>query len=337
MPIECNQWPMNILTRASGEKNRVLLVHPKPAVERKGIRRDKEGKLRIIDPKAIKIKLPNIVIPELKEAGHRHIFGRCADGKYVCYGRRLNVQNTYTDIWPKIQSMPHPKLPKETAIDFELVWPGHHDSEVVTAIKECPEELCMRCFALPIEKGISYIGEQLDYIQGRHRLLQYVNKANVTKRYKPISIGKDNAKEVLEYLLNAAENMKVEGFVLKVFHCAEWYKLKGIQEADVFITGFKVSTAETRKGMVTAVKVSVWDGKEQKYIGNVSGFNFEEMEAMTKAYNKYKEDSFANPYMGKVLRIIYQEMAGQGGLKHAFRDCWREDKNSFDCSIGQFS
>jgi ATP-dependent DNA ligase len=329
---------MNLLTRPVGEKDRALLVHPKPAVERKGLKRV-DGLLTIADPKAIKIKMPNILIPELKEAGHRHFLARDKKGNYSCFGRRLNVNKTYTDIYEKIKDMPHPWLPKETVIDFELVWPDHPDSEVVTAIKECPEELRMRCFAVPIYKGQSCVNSDIvDYIQGRNRLVRLVGTDLVTKKYKPISISKDTVIHVLEYLLNTAEFMGVEGFVLKAFHCKEWYKLKGINEADVFITGYKISKAETRMGMVTAVKVSVMDGEEIKDIGNVSGFNLEQMNEMTEYYNYYdaKGNVEENPYWMKTLRIVYQEMAGKGGLKHAFFDSWRDDKNYGLCSIDQF-
>jgi ATP-dependent DNA ligase len=344
---------MNLLTKPTGEKDRALIVHPKPAVERKGIRRNKKGKLIIIDPKAIKVKCPNILIPEMKEAGHRHFYCRDKEGEYHCYGRRLNVKKTYTDIWSKIKKMPHPKLPKETVIDFELVWPGHPDSEVTTAIKECPEELRMKCFAVPIYKGESCINEEApDYIQGRKLLIKLVGRENCTAKFKPIQFYKEDVKDVMEYMLRAAENMKFEGWVLKGFHCKEWYKLKGIQEADVFIIGFKISDAKTRKGMVTAVKVAVYQGRkpitdepwEEVPIGNVSGFDLDEMKKMTEAYNKYGlvtcgsgRNAKPNPYMYRTMRIIYQELAGQGGLKHAFFDCWRdEEKSPEQCRMKQF-
>lgn len=343
MPIGCDQWPMNLLTKPAGEKDRKLLVHPKPAVERKGIRRNEDGKLYIIDRKFVKVKTPNILIPEMKEAGHRHFLFRDEDGKYGVFGRRLNVNKTYTDIYPKLKGKwKHPDLPKGTVIDFELVWPGHPDSEVVTAIKECPEELRMKAFAVPVYRGFSIAGsDTIDYIQGRQKLCKLVGSENVTKKFLPIEIDSENVVEKMEYLLRAAENMGVEGWVLKAFHCKEWYKLKGIQEADVFVIGFKISNAETRKGMVTAVKVGVYDKDHMKEIpiGNVSGFSLEEMEQMTEAYNKCGDAACgpkANPYLYSVLRIVYQEMAGQGGLKHAFRDCWRTDKDADSCYMDQF-
>lgn len=338
MPIECRQWPMNLLTRASGEKNRVLLCHPKAAVERKGIRRDDDGKLMIIDPKAIKIKT-GTYYPETKEAGHRHFLARDEEGAYTCYGRRLNVDNVYIDIYPKIKDMKHPKLPRGTVLDMELVWPGHPDSEVVTAIKDCPAELECRVFGVPIFMGKDYRG--LSYIDGRSAVLANVNKPYVTKRYKPVELTKANIVQKLTWLLNQAEAKGIEGFVLKSAHYSGWYKLKGINEADVICTGFKISDADTRKGMVTAVKVSVYfDGDNgMKYIGNVSGFDLDEMNAMTNEYNMAEARKLpeSNRYIGRPLQIIYQEMASQNGLKHGFFDRWRDDKNPLDCNLEQFS
>lgn len=335
MPISCDIWPMNLLTKPTGEKDRALIVHPKPAVERKGISRIK-GLLTITDPKAVKIK-DGIYIPEFKEAGHRHFFCRGAKGYYHMYGRRLNVNQTYTDIWPKLKGIDYPELPLETVVDMELLWPGHHDSEVTTAIKECPDQLVMRCFSVPIYKGVLLIEEDTeDWVHGRIRLHHVVGKERCVKAYKPITIAGDNKKFVIQILLRIADHKGFEGYVLKEFANRNWWKLKGIQEADVFVVGFKISNAETRKGMVTAVKVGVYDdNKKMKKIGNVSGFNLDEMEAMTEAYIKYRDD-IKNPFLGKVLRIRYQELAGRGGLKHAFRDCWRDDKSPNSCSINQF-
>ena len=144
----------------------------------------------------------------------------------------------------------------------------------------------------------------------------------------------------LEALLNMAELQHQEGYVLKVMACDGWWKLKGINEADVYVTGFKISDADTRKGMVTAVEVAVVNKEHYSVnMGNVSGFNLEEMGKMTEAYNKYgltRNGPNKNPYFGKVLRVIYQEIAGQGKMKHGFFDCWRDDKNQTSCWTTQF-
>jgi ATP-dependent DNA ligase len=337
MAIECNLWPMSILTKPVGSKDRKLIIHPKEAVLRAGIRRNPEGLLSIVDESMIKIPYGSY-FPEVKECGHRHIYCRDANGNYHMYGRRLNVQGTYTDILPKIQRCPNlPKLPEETALDLELIYPGHPDAQVSSAIKDCPDKLQPIFFAVLIHKGEVLIGDNsMDYMSGRKLLESLVDKGNLATKFSATIFNKENRKHKLEVLLRYAEGMGQEGFVLKAAACDDWWKLKGLCEADVFVTGFKVSSAKTRMGMITAVEIGVYDDNGKIIdMGNVSGFPVEEMMKMMEAHTKFGTTK-NNPYMFKVLRIIYQEMAAQGMLKHAFKDSWREDKNHTECLYSQF-
>jgi len=326
--IECSLWPLNILTRPVGQKDRALLVHPKAAVDRAVIRRDKNHKLYITDKSGINIP-DDTYIPEEKAQGCRHFFCHDGEGKYHIYGRRLNVNLSYTDIYPKIlMKMPQPDIPPWTVIDFEMIWPGHPDSEVTTAIKECPEQLRMKCFALPIYRDNILIKEKSEaWMEGRRRLESIVGKENCTKYWKPLIIAGEKKQSILEALLNMAEQQHQEGYVLKVMACDGWWKLKSIKELDAVIIGFKISNADTRKGMVTALHIGLYDENGKiKSMGSCSGLNLELMNEITN--NKEK-------YIGKVIRIIYQEIAGQGLLKHAYYDCIREDKNSESCTMEQ--
>lgn len=332
MPIDCNLWPMNILTKPVGEKDRKLIIHPKEAILRKGIRRNQKGELSIIDPKAVKIPDGTYCL-ERKEQGHRHFLVRGEDNDVAAvYGRRLNVDKTYTNIYPKLKASPLAKiwyqLPKNTVLDFELCWPGHPDSEVTTAIKECPEELHPYFFSAPIVEGENMMGKNSDaWFEGRKQLRKWVGKEYMTKGYKPIYLEGENKAKVLTHLLRYADKMDWEGFVLKELFCDGWWKLKGTNEADVFIIGFKISKAETRMGLATAVKIAVYKKGEVFPMGNVSGFKVEVMEDMTAHPAKY---------MNRALRVVYQEIAGKGKMKHGFFDGWRDDKSPSECSYAQF-
>ena len=342
MTVICGMWPMSILTKPVGSKDRKLKVHPKDSVLRAGIRRKKDRSLYIKDPKAIKIK-NGIYIPEDKEQGHRHIYCKDKNGIPHIYGRRLSVDKTYKDILITkelgkcsefMQKMP--EIPNESALDFELVWPGHPDTDVPTAIKSYPEQLHPFFFAPLIWEGNPIIeGDTLSWIEGRELLHSILPREYITVGYRPIEINDSNKVKVLTHLLNAAEKKGKEGFVLKEFSAAGWWKLKGIAEADVFVIGFKVSDAETRKGLITAINIGVYKGDEVLDMGTVAGFNLETMEKMAKAYNKFKT-STKNPYMYRVARVIYQEIAGKGKMKHGFFDGWRKDKTSYSCLIEQF-
>jgi hypothetical protein len=328
---------MDRLTKPVGEKDRKLIIHPKEAVLREGVRRDKANQLYIRGEEFI--KLPDgEYVPERKEQGHRAIYCRDAEGNMHLYGRKLNVKKSYTDIWPKMQGNPHFRsLSPLTALDLELTWPGHPDSEVTTALKECPRELKPYFFAPLIVEGTLMIGDNSPtWIEGREWLRKWVSPDNMTKGYKPLYIAGKKKLSILQALLNIADHSGYEGYVLKGAACADWWKLKGVNEADVFVIGFKVSTAETRKGLVTAVQIGVLDKEGKiKDMGNVAGFSLDVMNEMAEARAKFGMTK-KNPFLYRTLRVVYQEIAGQNGLKHGFYSCWRDDKNWESCSEDQF-
>lgn len=336
MPIECDIWPMSILTRASGEKDRKLLVHPKECIKRSGIRRNEEDKLKIVEERAIKIK-PGTYFIEEKEQGHRHFYCRDADGVYHIYGRRLNVNRTYSDLMQKLRGVPLPTLPKETVVDMELIWPGHKDAEVATAIKNCPEELRMKAFALPIYEGKNQmLNNSLSVEEGREQLIETVGEDNVCTLRGSVELSDDNKVLELECMLRMIEEDEIEGFVLKEKSCDGWWKLKGINECDVFVVGFEISVAETKAGLVTRVYVACTnENGEVVGMGKVAGFNNEEELNLTRAYSDYGH-SLENPYMFRTLRVVYQEVASRGKMKHGYFDGWRDDKAWNSCSIEQF-
>ena len=333
--IDCDIWPMNLLTRASGADNRKLLVHPKEAVTRSGIRKI-EGELNIVDPKSIKIPSGTYYVEE-KEQGHRHFYCRDSEGEYHVYGRRLNVNGTYTDIMPKLIRTPFPEIPNNTVIDMELVWPGHKDTEIPTAIKSFPDELRMKAFAVPINRGeLCILEESYSYEDGRLVLMGIVGDDNTSNCVSKVTLDDARKTSELQSLLISAESSNIEGYVLKSKACDGWWKLKGVKECDVFIVGFKISESATRTGLVTGVDIAVMDAEENEVnMGKCAGFTQELQKQMADAYNEFGT-SLNNPYMHRVMRVVYQEIAGQGKMKHGFFDGWRDDKNRASCTIDQF-
>ena len=331
-------WPMNLLTCISGEHRR-LIVKPIDVSPRENFRPDSKGILRVVDIDKIKIH-DCVCVPEVKEQGHFHFYCRSKQGEYFVYGRRQNVNGYYIDIYDKLKAMKLPGIPKETVIAMELVWPKHPDSKVPTAIKECPEELRMRAFGIPIYQGALLFGPtSLPYNRGRRLLQNILPPESLVESLPPVEFGdKFQSAKMLESLLQLARQKGWEGLVLKEKAYDGWWKLKGIREADVYIHGFKISESDTQYGMVTSVSIAVYDEHNRKAIdmGSVTGFTLEEKQKMTDAYRSHG-DSDTNPYMGKVLRVLYQEVAGKGKLKHAFFDGWRDDKSYWECSKEQFS
>ena len=325
-------WPMDILTREYGSKEkRKLLVKPRELIGRDNISIGDEFQVR--RPDLLPFSYPCTYHLETKEQGHFHFLCRDAGEKYMVFGRRLNVEGGFTDIASDLvgrMSLPH--LPPETVLAFELVWPGHPDSSVPTAIKSCPQELVVKAIGLPIYKASILFGRSsLKYFPGRELLESVMGFPELCVEYQG-SFTWNNMNEAardIAMLLTRAKKENLEGFVLKGKHYADWWKFKVLRDADVFITDFNISDAETRAGLVTSVDVGVMDvdGETIVNMGSVSGFDLEEMERMTQSMSAYKD---------AVLRIVYQEVAAQGKLKHGFFAGWRDDKNTWECTVEQF-
>jgi len=332
-------WPMNILTKEAGQ-SRKLIVKPVDICPRSNFRPNADGHLRVVDVDKIKLHNTTVAI-EVKEQGHFHYYCRTLLGEYRMFGRRTNVDGEYTDIMFKLCKMKRPGLPKGTVVAIEVIWPGHPDSEVPTAIKECPQELKMVALGVPIQAGIKYFDCDEDYKSAQRRMNGILPPEFHPKRLGFKKLGdKFETAEILEYYLKFAKNAGIEGVVFKEFGYDGWWKLKGVKEADVFITGFKISDSETQYGMVTAVNIGVvesivYDEITIRNMGSITGFDLEEKDKMTGAYNIYGK-SEENPYWMKPLRVLYQEIAGKGKLKHGFFDCWRDDKIWDQCTMEQF-
>lgn len=336
--MENHPWPMNILTRDAGERRR-LIVKPIDVTPRENLRPDSEGILRIIDIDKVKIR-DCICVPEVKEQGHFHFYCRNSDGEYRVFGRKQNVNGYFIDIYNKLDGMTLPGLPKETVVAMELIWPKHPDSQVPTAIKDCPNELRMKAFGIPIYQGALLFGPtSLPYSRGRRLLKNTLPPEFLVQSFTPVEFGDAfHSAKILENLFQLARKQNIEGFVLKERAYHGWWKVKGIKEADVYVTGFKVSESATQYGMVTAVSIAVYDLKNKRAIpmGSVTGFTLKEKQEMTNAYKSHG-DSVSNPFMGRTLRVLYQEVAGKGKLKHGFFDGWRSDKVYWECGKEQFS
>lgn len=330
------EFPMDKLTVTTG-KNRKLLVKPDSALKRDGI--TLAGDTFTVNPATVKLK-PGKYYIETKEQGHFHFYAKDADGQCSFYSKRETVDGDYRNLWEitnfrtAIQRI-LPFIPNETAIAVELIWPGHQDSQVPTAIKECPEELRVRALAVAINEGEMIMGTDTPYAKGRRILRNYFDKQDMVELHGMIVVDdKENTALQLEKLLAKAKKEGIEGFVLKRHHYLHWYKVKGIQECDAFVTGFKRSTSETYDGLVTSLLIGMYDGEEIKQVGRVSGLNDVLKFDITQSLNREGRGE-TNPYMNRVLRVTFQEVTVNGNIKHGFFDCWRDDKNAHECSVEQ--
>lgn len=323
-------WPMNVLTKASGD-GRKLITKPIDITPRDNIRPDENGNLRIVDCELIRVQ-DTIVYPEVKMQGHFHFF--CNNqGTLAMYGKRLNVDYTYPNIIKKLNDVKLPKIVVNTVYATELIWPGHPDTDVPTAIRDHPEELQIVVLGLPIYRGRLMTDTSYDFAR---EILQDTCSDFLVENYPMCELGsKKQVGAVLEMCLKDIKERQIEGFILKEKAYSGWWKIKGVKEADCFITGCKVSKSETQFGLITSVTIGVLEDNNNEIIemGSISGFTLEDKLEMTDAYRAGK---FDDCYVGKTLRVLYQEIAGKGKMKHGFFDGWRPDKDSMECKFDQF-
>jgi len=338
--MEANtQWPMNKLTKATGS-TRKLIVKPVNAVSRAYIGRDARGN-PCITGDASKIKVPpGTYYCEDKEQGHFYIYARDYYGNYTMYSRRIGVSGSYTNIYPKLKGKTElPSLPLKTAVAVELVYPGHPDSSVPTGIKECPQNLRAIAHGLAIYMGAVCMDQKILYMNSR-KILEKIFGSRNCVRYFKLKLEKETTVSRVNTLLRSAEHRGIEGFVLKEYAYKNWFKIKRVQEADVFVTGFKISNSQTYDGQVTALLIGVLDrNKKVIPMGSVSGLNDELKQEISKSieFRGYNFDEVLGPkFLRKVLRVTYQEVASKGKLKHGFFDGWRDDKDWTECTMDQF-
>lgn len=340
------QWPMGELTRKVGD-TRKLLVHPKKIIKREDIdvkalsHPDEEIIPLNAIPSSVQTDVSYVV--EKKLQGHRYFYSRDIEGEYHLWSRRLNVSGQFTNGLTKIgldwAEFPAFKpLPRGTCLDGELIWPSHPDSAVPTCMKNHPEKLRYVPFGLPFfrkqdfrSEGLRTVRDIIEEELGYESVEIHETIAHLRTR--------EHLRRTLEKLYRQARKEGIEGYVLKRVkpHYGIWYKMKTIMDSDVFVIGSNISSSETKYGEVTSVNIGVFnDRKEIVDMGSVSGFDLTETHALTRAFRKYG-DSKANPYYRRTLRVLYQERAAKGKLKHAFFDCWRPDKNFRDCTLEQFA
>lgn len=325
------QWPMNVLTRSTGDSFK-LITHPQKIIGREYLTPDGDC------TDTSKIKIPDgTYYVEKKEQGHFHIYARDANGIYTMFGRRLGVDGAFNDVYPKINGhIDLPSIPINTAIAVELVWPGHPDSAIPTAIKDSPHVLRIKGLGIAISHGKDAKEYNFSYEYARKIMIYMIGHKNCVEQHGKYTLDKHNKPLVIKELLGISNHLGIEGWVLKGKGYSDWWKLKGIQEADVFITGFKISESDTYDGQITAVEIGVYENGRLIHMGRVSGFDDNEKTLMTRAFH-YHGTGNANPYLYRVLRITYQEVAAKGKLKHGFFDSWRDDKDHSDCEINQFN
>jgi hypothetical protein len=123
--------------------------------------------------------------------------------------------------------------------------------------------------------------------------------------------GEWNRKELLAH----AKAAQLEGWVMKHYHLAYWYKLKIEDTVDVKVVGFKPGKGKYL-GLVGSLICADATGRE---VADVGGFTDTE-----RANIDIVRD------LGRTVEVKYQYVGSQGKLRHPRFVRWRDDKDTAD-------
>lgn len=248
---------------------------------------------------------------QVKMNGHRCTVVKNSSGEMIAFGRNnrmLNKDFPHIEKYEWWNQLQH--IPNESVVDGEIYVPGGTSSDVTNQITIPDGKLHFSPFAVPLWSQSVLTQETLGVASNELWSCTGLNFA----KYAVLS-----GEYSRESLLKEAEDLKIEGWVLKWANNEGWYKLKPIREMDVFVTGFTEGRGKFL-GAVGALKVSCYLEGELFEIAKVSG-----MDDLIRW--EIDEDCDLN----RVCEVRYQDIGSKGRLIHPRFVCWRDDKTPEEC------
>ena len=257
---------------------------------------------------------------QTKGDGYRCAFVNDKDDCFFAIGRKEDYSAMLVDhptLWKTICEMP-----ANTVLDGELYVDGGKSSDVVTALLAKDPRLVYAPFAAPVLKGVDLQAMDLSVVLEEIRGYGWTTLGNeILVSGESVSLTEGL---VLEMLKDASAR-KIEGFVLKNQHNAEWYKLKPQKTVDVVVMAWDSGVARNY-GKMGALICGLYDesGKLVE-IANVGGGYTDEMRRTFKPENTE----------GRVIEVTYQSVAAKGRLQFPRFERFRDDKPAEDCKLSQ--
>ena len=205
-------------------------------------------------------------------------------------------------------------IPNGTVLDGEVYVKGGTSSDVSTHLASKHGKLLFSTFAVPYWGFIDYKMATLNSVEN---ILWNATGNELTEYFEYNWTGNSDR----EGILKEAEDLGVEGFVLKQWNYSCWYKIKPTRTIDCFVTGYKDGEGKYLGG-VGALKVSVLVDGESQEIALVSG-----MDDATR----WNIDEVNN--MFRVCEVEYQRWGSRGRLIHPRFLRWRDDKPREECIL----
>jgi len=200
------------------------------------------------------------------------------------------------------------RLPCGLELYGELWVPGAPASYIKTAIKEQSGRLRFDCFATSCHAEDEYLENvETDCVAWGIPFVPYYNT---------------RINEVFKRKLPSYCDVPIEGYVFKNGNRLDFAKWKPVKTIDLIVTGFQDGKGKYF-GLIGAALCSTSEGIE---VAKVSG-----MDDSTRIEVSENE----NDFMFKVVEVAYQSVGSKGRLRHPRFVRWREDKNCYQCPLGQ--
>lgn len=255
---------------------------------------------------------------QVKYNGHRFSVYKQRDGRLVGFEREIRPDLEMTVKRPKIVEYDWwralaKNLPPVSSIDGELHVPDGNAGDAAHAIAECLPDLTFTPFAVPWWHGADIRDFDVAYVMTS--LVK--NRLGLRPATTYAVLPTDSHKR----LLSDACDLDIEGWVLKNYNYAEWWKVKPTRSVDCVVTGFKDGDGKYI-GLVGSLLCSVYldDGDALTEIARVSGMTDDQRVDVNE-----KKD------LGRVVEVEYQDVGNGGRLIHPRFARWRDDKPAVEC------
>ncbi|MAF76512.1 MAG: hypothetical protein CMF17_11805 [Idiomarinaceae bacterium] len=262
-----------------------------------------------------------------RKAGRIHWVERKLDGHRIVIektqkGVKVRTRTEGVNLWPQIQDIRHLansiwKINTGTVLDCELWEEGSYSTDIKTRLNEGSENLRITPFAIPYFNGHTTNHDSMD----PHFFFRLFEKLGFHVNHY-WTIGEQSTFGV-DYWREKATELGWEGFIAKERHLSGWWKVKPVRTGEVVVTGINRSTSATYYGDIKSLRGSVYDNGKLVEVGNVGG--------LTAEQRSKPEDYF----MGQVVEVEFDSLAGQGRLRFPRFKRLRMDKLPSECTMEQ--
>jgi ATP-dependent DNA ligase len=255
-----------------------------------------------------------------KADGHRITIVKDCDGEIHAYSKKPH------DLWHKLagcengigEKIHHlaKNWPGSTVIDAEVIVPGNPASAVSTAMAQ--GTYCRLVpFALPFHNDVDMRIEHDPW-----KMMGAVLAGTLERMGLALcpTLPFDSTANYVEL----AREQRLEGFVLKRSHYDGWYKVKPQHTCDMVVMGVEHGNGRLRY-LTGALILGLYDGTALKQVCRCGG-----------GMSDVEREQFSGEFiLGKVVEVMYQSVAANGGLQFPRFMRVRDDKDAQDCLMSQ--